>query len=91
MSLELAQLVEVLWIDSCVLRGWKPQSEVDDLEPLLCASAGYLIRYTKKELVIAQSQSDCGDRGDCIVIPRSCVKEVRYVKPMKKSGKGKKC
>lgn len=87
----LHKIVEVEWIDACVLRGWKHPDEVRDLVPLPCVSVGYLARQTPRDLVLVQSQSDAGSQADSLVIPRSCVKEVRQMKSSKKSGKGKKC
>lgn len=90
MSYELNQLVEVDWIDSATLKGWRRNEQFRELQPLNCRSAGYLAHYDSRRLVLLQSQSEEGEHAEAVVIPRVNVKEVRYMKPMKKNGK-KKC
>lgn len=86
----LNELVEVEWLDSATMRGWRPNEQFAHLQPLNCRSAGYLAHFDSRRLVLLQSQSAEGDHAEALVIPRVNVKEVIRMKPMKKGGK-KKC
>lgn len=75
-------LVEVRWEDSTTTSGWRPDVE-DIREPLTCWSAGYLIENTKRSVIVALNASAENSRngfGDCITIPRACVREIRKLR-----------
>jgi len=71
-------IVEVEWIDSASgANTWNIlESHADQLKPLPCKSAGYLVRKDREAVSIMQSQSVSGQYTDAMTIPRSCVRKI---------------
>ena len=76
----LNKLVEVEWRDACGIGGWREVSVCAKLTPEPCKTAGYLLKRTKKEIIIALSQSEQHDINQCISIPTAWVTRVRRLK-----------
>jgi len=80
---EGAALVEVEWIDSTApsFGGWSDMDEVrEDLEPLICYSAGYVLKLKQDEyIVIAVSIGGAGAQG-IITIPWVQVRKIHIHK-----------
>ena len=69
--------VLVIWIDSAYHEaGWELIDEARALTPKRCISVGFLIRKTKKRLVLALSITE-GQAGGLLVIPRCAVLSVK--------------
>lgn len=69
-------LVEVYWIDSFATHGWS--APVEGYHPgTLWTSVGYLLRNSRREVVICQSKDPWGKTGENLTIPRSCVRWIR--------------
>ena len=71
--------VEVEWLDSVMLRfGWQEPAEYQDefSRPYLIRSVGYIVKRTKRELVLVMSWSENGQVGDGLAIPRACVRKI---------------
>lgn len=67
------KIVTVTWVDSATCHGWIPRAE--PVSPLECQSVGYLVKRTKKKVVLAHSKND-GQWCGVIAIPRSAVTSV---------------
>ena len=72
-------LVEVHWTDSYTMHGWRGDEQPDG-EPLECRSVGYLVKRSKKVVVVCQNVSEQGSTGDWMTIPASCIRRVRRLK-----------
>ena len=74
------RMVEVEWVDSCIDGGWRMKEAYLTNEGVAqCCSIGYLLRSSRKEVMMVQSQTNSGKVSDSISIPRSCVKKMRYL------------
>lgn len=72
-------LVEVIWNDASDLTsGWKKDIEED--EPSLALSVGFLIRETKEHIVIALDTDGEGHHNGRSQIPRGMVKKMRVLR-----------
>ena len=75
--------VEVLWHDAHSDGGsWmEPHAWLETIDsPYVVRSVGYLLRDSKREIVIAQSKTDKGRISDTITIPRGMVRRVTRLK-----------
>ncbi len=73
-------IVEIEWVDTATLRGWRSLDSHRNSGLLVCKSAGYLIKKTTKEVQIIQSFSEEDQFTESITIPRSCVKSIKILK-----------
>lgn len=76
-------LVEVTWVDSSTINGWRSELSLDMKAPLTCWSAGYLLHKDNRSVVVAlnvTSVTSANDYGDAIVIPRANVKKIRQLR-----------
>ena len=73
------KIVELSWVDACSLgNAWDSRKEGEIGEPFKCQTVGYLVRKTRKKIIVAQSQ--CLENNDIMnrmVIPRGCVTEIK--------------
>ncbi len=74
------RMVEVEWVDSCSLAGWRPVEEhLEDNGVANAHTMGYVIRSNRKEITIVQTWSDAGVLNASFSIPRSAVRKIRYL------------
>lgn len=79
------RLATVEWRDSCSLQGppWWNQRSLDEAGELcpLVTSTGNVVRKTKDYVVLAMGVTDemDGQFSDPFVIPRGCIKRMRYL------------
>ena len=72
-------LVEVIWNDASDLTsGWK--KEIDEDEPALALSVGFLIRETKEHIVIALDTDEEGHHNGRSQIPQGMVKKIKVLR-----------
>lgn len=62
---------KVTWIDSCVNNGWR--FDDDFPKPSKVKSIGYIIKETKKYIVLTSSKSDVNSYVGPMAIPRSAI------------------
>ncbi len=70
--------VEVEWEDSCIYRGWHSTHPTYTTEA--CKTVGYLISKDNKRVVIGPTTGEDNSLSDPLVIPRGCIKKIRYLK-----------
>jgi len=75
------KIVSVIWHDAHSGEGtWQNISDINDPDPYVCYSVGYLLDMTtggkKKHLSIAQSVSDCDAVDSILHIPNAMVQKV---------------
>lgn len=76
----LNKIVEVEWFDACGYGKWDGLKEYEELEPMPCKTAGYLLKKTKDKITILSTQSaDEGGNGG-ISIPIPWIKKIRVLK-----------
>ena len=79
----MSKLVYVEWIDSAAGRGWQSREsfEKNDAGPVLCMSAGFLVRETKDYIIVASSRGheDESFLGD-VAIPKAVITKRRRLK-----------
>lgn len=72
-------LVEVIWNDASDLTGgWA--KEIDEDEPALALSVGFLIRQTQEHIIIALDTDSEGHHNGRSQIPRGMVKKMRVLR-----------
>ena len=72
-------LVEVIWNDASDLTGgWK--KEIDEDEPALALSVGFLIRETDEHIIIALDTDGDGHHNGRSQIPRGMVKKLKVLR-----------
>lgn len=72
-------LVEVIWNDASDLTGgWA--KEIDEDEPALALSVGFLIRQTEEHIIIALDTDSEGHHNGRSQIPRGMVKKMRVLR-----------
>ena len=72
-------LVEVIWNDASDLTsGWV--KEIDEDEPALALSVGFLVRETAEHIVIALDTDGEGNHNGRSQIPRGMVKKLRVLR-----------
>jgi hypothetical protein len=70
----------VRWTDACdAAPEWTASAKVAASRPVACQSVGFLLAEDDERVVLATSISEDGDAANGIVIPTSCVTEVRYL------------
>lgn len=80
---QLFDAVMVLWDDATELpAGWT--DEVEEVEPALAISVGFLIKETKDHIVLALDIDANGHHNGRSQIPRGMVKSIKVLK--KKDG-----
>ncbi len=74
------RMVEVEWVDSCSLSGWRDVEEHREHNGIAkCATVGYLLRSNRKEVTVVQSWNDNEGAHSSMSIPRCAVKKIRYL------------
>ena len=78
------KIVEVLWVDSAAIRGWRStesvlaDSQEDDY--LACKTTGYLLARSEDRTIIAQNLSKDGENvSDVITIPNQAITTISVV------------
>ena len=72
------ELIEVLWDDSATAGHWQ---EADlKSKPMKCRTAGYLLRETKKYVVIALTVASDGGTISPLAIPKGCITRRRRLR-----------
>lgn len=71
---EKCSLLEVEWLDHAGKAGW--QRDVD-IQPMICRSAGYLMKDEKDYIVITQDLSEGGSYGYNMCIMKNCINWIR--------------
>lgn len=79
---------EILWVDASGKSGWMPIH--DELEPMYCITAGYVIGEDRYRLIMAGSLNAGADKGDVIYIPKGCILKKRKICPRRKNVASKK-
>lgn len=74
------KIVKVKWLDSCTSNtDWKNINSVKGI--ITCYSVGYLIKVTKKYIVLMPNITGSTNQGCCdITIPRGCIKSIKKLK-----------
>lgn len=72
------KLVEVVWEDSFVIKGWQePDAWKEHVDySLTIRSLGYILSKTKEHILIAQSIDRNGKVADLLSIPRGSIKNI---------------
>ena len=74
------RMVEVEWVDSNATWGWEPITGYKDGHVSECRTAGYLVKSTRKELMVGLSVDYGSETMNCtMTIPRCSVKKIRYL------------
>ena len=76
----LYPIVLVIWDDATELKDWKEEHEEEETKPCLIRSVGYLVKKTRKHIVIAQDLSYDRMRNGRSQIPRGMVKQITVLK-----------
>ncbi len=71
-------IVAVIWDDATALDGWS--SGGDEPIPCLVLSVGFLVKQTKKHIVLAQDLAPDGLQCGRGQIPRGMVKQIKVLK-----------
>lgn len=77
------RIVEVEWVDSMSARGWRTQTEVEEMfaEVPLMLSVGYLLKKNKHKVALGGSiDGSNGNINHYHEIPMSAVKSIRKIK-----------
>lgn len=77
---KLPNPVLVKWLDHFSKQGW---GEADDCQPIEVSSVGYVIKDTKKMLVLAQDahyESGYAGFGNNIAIMKGCIVSKKAIK-----------
>ena len=82
------QIAEVTWVDSTMRGRWDSEAEylnwAKQVEDQPHRSVGYVMRSSKRSIVLIQSRSDYADgyrsRSDAVSIPRSAVLSVKRLR-----------
>lgn len=74
------KIVEVEWEDAVSKTSWH-LSDHSDYHGNACKTVGFLVKNTKREIVIAQniSVNECEDVSDVMVIPRGILRRIRTI------------
>lgn len=82
MKWPLTKLVEIEWVDSCTGGGWRSKSSyLEDANPTICRSIGYLLQKDATRVVVMQTMSsDTGHMSDSMAIPLVAVRKMRVLK-----------
>lgn len=75
-------MVRVEWEDSASRGSWR-SADTEAARPrstLRIVSVGYLLRKTKREIVLFQSHDDEDKISDTVAIPMGCVHRIRKFK-----------
>ena len=65
--------ISVVWIDSSGNGSWVYGEEIGSLDPCMCISVGFLVKKTKKKIVIVQSLGETDGVNATIAIPVSTI------------------
>lgn len=74
--------IEVFWLDSYALFGWKGLDEIDSTETGHCSTCGYFVRASAQSLVVALNRglgSNMTPYGDVIFIPLVAVTSLQLL------------
>ena len=72
--------VLVEWDDAAGGSGWEPTARTARRKTLRVRTAGWLLKRTRKRLVIGLSLCENGEGDGCMVIPAACVRRVRRLR-----------
>jgi len=75
-------LVYLEWEDHWSLgeAGWIEAGEYG-IQPLICASVGWVVGENKKGLILAANRSGAGDIGQCTYVLKGCIKKRKRLMP----------
>ena len=65
--------ISVVWIDSSTRSSWVYGEEIGNLDPCMCVTVGFLVKKTKKKIVLVQSLGEADGANATIAIPISTV------------------
>jgi len=75
------KIVCIEWVDSCSDGDWQSKENALTHSISQCASVGFLVRKTKSDVLIAQSESyDTGNISGLMAIPKKCIKSIEVIK-----------
>ena len=82
MKYKQGEKLEIWWIDSCHLSGWRKIEDLDfDKRDLEHQSIGYLIKETNYSIAIIQSRSIDGITCDALMeIPKCAIHKIKKLK-----------
>jgi hypothetical protein len=74
--------VEIIWNDAYSKNGWKCDQDIREMAQrgIVCKSVGYLVRESKKYMVLAHGLSEDNNFQDLFSIPKGCIRSVRKIK-----------
>lgn len=73
---EKLKIVEVIWFDSKGMTpDWEHRDEIEEMEPALVTSVGYLLSDQQSYITILQSDSEKQLMGR-LTIPRACIDNI---------------
>lgn len=72
----MKHVVEVTWYDAISMRGWRDKATYAKQKAAPCRTVGYIIKKTKREMVLAQTQGGDEINGS-MTIPRDWVQKIR--------------
>lgn len=76
----LREIVEVEWVDSAARGRWGSVEEYQKHDVVMCRTAGYLLKKTKRAVTIIQSQHTDDGLCDAMAIPTKAVTRIRRLK-----------
>ncbi len=72
--------VEVCWFDAASKDPWRDLEDLEERETVECITRGFLIRETKREILIAVTVTECGQFHSTMAIPKRMVVSIRKPK-----------
>ena len=70
----------IVWEDSAGPLGGVWHDEDEDVDTVTVTTVGYLVKKTKRRIVIAHSRHDGGQLGGVLAIPRSAVRSMKRLR-----------
>ena len=84
------KIVEVIWVDSNIWRGWQRWNKLEDYherQSLQCKTAGYLFKETKEKVTLLMSRAwehaddeEPSSGAELMTIPRVAIEDIRELK-----------
>ena len=70
----------VHWLDACdAPTEWTDVAKVAATKPVRCQSVGFVLVSDAERVVLTTSVTEDGDAANGIVIPASCIDDLRYL------------
>lgn len=79
------RIVEVEWIDSASMPGWKSTEEIDftlkENKECICTSIGYLYKEMDDAICLVSAINHTGEQVDnTFIIPKSVIKSIKKLR-----------